>query len=298
VVALRGRIEDIELPEQVDVLLSVFTGNLLFNEGLMPSLYHARDRWLKPGGAMFPDRARLVFAAVEAAAQYAKTAGRYRNVSLGIDYAAVTNALANGWFLIDRDEAAPAPITTPTTAVELDLRNAHDDRIRWTTTAEATRDGMIHGLMGWIELRLGNTWLSSAPDAPAVHWHSALLPLASPVPVRHGQVVDLTFQYIDEVHQVWSVGVDKALQRHATVLGNPDAAIDVMLSSAACASPLGPEGELVERALALMREGKSNQAIASELRQIMPQRFRDEGEALKRVGTLSARYRTHPLRKS
>lgn len=297
VVPLRGRIEDIELPEQVDVLLSVFTGNLLFTENLMPSLYHARDRYLKPGGAMFPDRARLVFAGVEATEQYAKTAGRYRNTSLGIDYSVIADAVANGWFLMDRGATAPVLVTERVTAIDLDLHSTRENRVKWQASAEVTRDGLIHGLLGWIELRLGESWLSAAPDAADIHWHPALLPLASPLQVQLGQTVDFAFQHADDVHQVWSVGLDGIMRRHSTVLGHPDAAIDVMLSSSACKQPLGAEGLLVERALAAMREGKSNQAIAEELQKAMPQRFRDEREALKRVGALAARYRTHPLRK-
>ena len=42
--AFQGRIEEIELPEKVDVIISVFTANLLYTEDLLPSLYIARDR--------------------------------------------------------------------------------------------------------------------------------------------------------------------------------------------------------------------------------------------------------------
>ena len=43
---LQGKIEAVNLPEQVDVIVSVFTGNLLFSEDLLPALFHARDRYL------------------------------------------------------------------------------------------------------------------------------------------------------------------------------------------------------------------------------------------------------------
>lgn len=298
VVALRGRIEDVELPEQVDVLLSVFTGNLLFTEGLMPSLYQARDKHLKPGGTMIPDRARLLFAGVEAPEKYASTAGRYRNTSLDIDYSPIADAVANGVFVMERSERAPLPITPGIIATELDLRSTLDDRIKWSATVHAERDGLLHGLIGWIEIHLGEAWLSTAPDRPGVHWRPVLLPVASPVPIRKGQAVELGFQFIDEGQLAWSIATGEASQRQATLLGNRDVAIDVMLSTAACSNPLGQEGEFVARALAAMREGKSNQVIAEELQAAMPQCVRDRSDALKRVGALSARYRMHPLRKA
>jgi predicted RNA methylase len=62
IVILEGRIEEVELPEQVDLIISVFTGNLLYSEDLLPSLFHARDRYLKPGGHLVPDFAELLLA--------------------------------------------------------------------------------------------------------------------------------------------------------------------------------------------------------------------------------------------
>lgn len=298
VVALRGRIEDIELPEQVDVILSVFTGNLLFTEGLMPSLYFARDRYLKPGGAMIPDRARLAFAGVEAPARHAETAGRYNRESLGIDYSAIAGNVANNFYLLDRDADDLRLLTPAAVAVELDLHATHEDRVRWQAGLDVLHDGELHGLVGWIELRLGESWLSTGPHGDDVHWRPSLLPVAVPMPVRQGQAVAAAFQFIDDGQLVWSLAVDGNRQRQATVLGNPDAAIDVMLSTAACSNALGQEGEFVERALAAMREGRSNQAIAEALHAAMPQHFRDARHALKRVGALSARYRVHPLRKA
>lgn len=297
VVALRGRIEDIALPEPVDVLLSVFTGNLLFTEGLMPSLYFARDKYLKPGGAMIPDHARLLFAGAEAPKRYSETVGRYRRESLGIDYSAAAANLVNDFYLTERGEDSPLPITQEAIAIDLDLRTMHEDRVRWQAGLDVMRDGMLHGLLGWIEIRLGEAWLSAGPKGADVHWRPILLPMAAPMPVRRGQTVAATFQFIDDSQIVWSLAVDGHSQRQATVLGNPEAAIDVMLSSGGCSNALGTEGEFVERALAGMREGQSNQAIADALYAAMPQHFRDARHALKRVGALSARYRVHPLRK-
>ena len=298
VVALRGRIEDIELPEQVDVILSVFTGNLLFTEGLMPSLYYARDKYLKPGGVMIPDRARLLFAGVEAPGLYSDTAGRSRCESLGVDYSSVAATVANGVYASARGELAPAPITDYGMATEIDLRITHDDRVRWQANLDVLRDGHLHGLLGWIEIRLGETWLSAGPDGEDVHWRPSLLPVAEPIPVARGGTIAAAFQFIDEGQLIWSLAAGGTSQRQSTVFGNPDAAIDVMLSAEGCNNPLGSDGEFVARVLGAMRTGKSNRAIADELYSAMPGRFRDERDVLKQVGALSARYRTHPLRKA
>lgn len=293
---LRGRVEDIALPEQVDVLVSVFTGTLLFTEGLMPSLYHARDRWLKPGGAMIPDRARLQFAAVEAAEPHAEAVGIFAKSSLDIDYARLAGLPANLMSKLSRKDGKAIQASTSCMAVELNLRTTHQQDIRWEGVLEATRDATLHGLLGWIELQLASAWLSTGIDQQEVHWQPMLLPVAEPMSVKRGESIKAGFRFVDDAQVYWSLAAGGRTQRQSTVLGDPDLAIDMMLSSPACNAPLRQEGEVVAWVLAAMRAGQANRQIAEGLMVDMPGRFRDEREAIKRVGALAARYRRHPSR--
>ncbi len=54
---LHARIEDSELPEPVDVIVSALTGNLLLSEDLLPSLFHATSRMPKPRSCPLPHAA-------------------------------------------------------------------------------------------------------------------------------------------------------------------------------------------------------------------------------------------------
>ena len=60
---INERVEDVVLADQpagrVDVLISEPLGIALVNERMLESYIHARDKLLKPGGKMFPDRATL-----------------------------------------------------------------------------------------------------------------------------------------------------------------------------------------------------------------------------------------------
>lgn len=47
-------------PHSVDVLLSEWMGYCLLYESMLSSVLLARDRWLKPGGAILPDTATIV----------------------------------------------------------------------------------------------------------------------------------------------------------------------------------------------------------------------------------------------
>ena len=53
---VRGRVEEVALPEACDVLVSEPMGTLLVNERMLETYLFARDHLLKPGGRMFPVR--------------------------------------------------------------------------------------------------------------------------------------------------------------------------------------------------------------------------------------------------
>ncbi|XP_017287804.1 protein arginine N-methyltransferase 6 [Kryptolebias marmoratus] len=61
---IRGTVETVELPEQVDVIVSEWMGYALLHESMLNSVLYARDRWLKPGGLILPNRAELFIAPV------------------------------------------------------------------------------------------------------------------------------------------------------------------------------------------------------------------------------------------
>ncbi|RVW47453.1 Protein arginine N-methyltransferase PRMT10 [Vitis vinifera] len=49
---IEGSVEDVTLPEKVDVIISEWMGYFLLRESMFDSVISARDRWLKPTGVM------------------------------------------------------------------------------------------------------------------------------------------------------------------------------------------------------------------------------------------------------
>lgn len=58
IIVIPGKIEEIVLPEPVDIIISEPMGYMLFNERMLETYLHAK-KWLKPGGNMFPTRGDL-----------------------------------------------------------------------------------------------------------------------------------------------------------------------------------------------------------------------------------------------
>ncbi|CAM0912722.1 unnamed protein product [Alopecurus aequalis] len=62
---IQGTMEDIVLPEKVDVIISEWMGYYLLRESMFDSVICARDRWLNPGGVMYPSHARMWLAPIQ-----------------------------------------------------------------------------------------------------------------------------------------------------------------------------------------------------------------------------------------
>jgi len=56
---IQSSIEELVLPEQVDVIISEWMGMVLLRESMLDSVIRARDRFLKPGGTLWPSGATL-----------------------------------------------------------------------------------------------------------------------------------------------------------------------------------------------------------------------------------------------
>lgn len=63
---IKGKMEEVVLPvDKVDIIISEWMGYFLLYESMLDSVLYARDRYLNPGGLMFPDEATLYLAAIE-----------------------------------------------------------------------------------------------------------------------------------------------------------------------------------------------------------------------------------------
>ncbi|KAK7328389.1 hypothetical protein VNO77_22494 [Canavalia gladiata] len=61
---IEGSMEEVTLPEKVDVIISEWMGYFLLRESMFDSVIHARDCWLKPTGVMYPSHARMWMAPI------------------------------------------------------------------------------------------------------------------------------------------------------------------------------------------------------------------------------------------
>lgn len=59
---VKGKMEEVDIPEKVDIIISEWMGYFLLYESMLPSVLFARDKYLKPNGYLFPSEATLYVA--------------------------------------------------------------------------------------------------------------------------------------------------------------------------------------------------------------------------------------------
>jgi protein arginine N-methyltransferase 1 len=63
---LQGKMEEVKLPfDKVDIIISEWMGYFLLYESMMDTVLYARDKYLKPDGLIFPDKATIFMAGIE-----------------------------------------------------------------------------------------------------------------------------------------------------------------------------------------------------------------------------------------
>jgi protein arginine N-methyltransferase 3 len=78
---IKSKVEEAELPvSQVDIIISEWMGYFLLYESMLPSVLFARDRYLAPGGYVFPSAASMYIAGAELAAFKQHTQGFWQDV--------------------------------------------------------------------------------------------------------------------------------------------------------------------------------------------------------------------------
>ena len=266
ITVLQDRIEAVKLPEKVDLIISVFTGNLLFSEDLLPSLFHARDRYLKPGGRMLPDRAQLWLAPLSCPQVHIKHVSRWQDPVMGFDYSASRRFAANEILWLPRAEfSLTSRMGTGAVVVDVDLTLESSGDCRGKAECAVNAPGLCHGLLAWIQIRLLDQWLSTAPDAPEVHWSPVVLPIDPPLPLAQGETICMSINRPARGDWTWSISAQAGSRRHSTFLARADGAKELARVAPSSKPGLNAKGRRALQILECLRKGMSNQAIADQL---------------------------------
>jgi predicted RNA methylase len=277
---LQGSLDEVVLPEPVDVIVSVMTGNFLVTEDLLPVLFRARDRWLKPGGALVPHAAVMEAAPVSAPAVHARAVAGWSTPQGGVDLSAVRRYAGNAVIYRAEGMREAGLLADPIAIQTVDFRTAADDAVHAEVACEIAGAGTCHGWLGWFRIALGDAWLSTSPWEAPLHWAPAFLPLDPPMPVQIGERMTLALDRPSRGEWTWRVDGGAGGQRHSTLFASPMTPETLRLASRQFAPSLTIEGRAALDVLARCDGTTSVERLAAWLGERYPDRYSDSGEAI------------------
>jgi len=268
---ISGTIEAIQLPEKVDVIISVFTGNFLLTEDLLPSLFFARDKYLAPGGKLIPDRATMNIVPVSAPEYYAEhidcwnsgqnSNNRKTHDSQDIVLEPVRKYAENTLLYENPDKRKAIFLSEPAELLEMDFMTATEASCRNRTEVDITEDGLCHGWLGWFRMRLGQNWLSTSPKEKQTHWRQAFLPLSSPIAVQQGKTLSFSLSRPEYGEWSWDIEYEGEKQRQSSFLSEPVTHTTLKKKSDQYKPGLSKYGLATQAALSLFDKDKTTVEI-------------------------------------
>lgn len=174
VTCIHSKIEDVELPvPKVDIIISEWMGYCLFYESMLNSVLVARDKWLAPGGLIFPDKAQLVVACIEDE-EYKESKINFWDNVYGFNMQAIKK-LALLEPLVDTVNGN-ALNTTHSVIYEVDIMTVTPEELSFSRPFQVcvTRDDAVHALVAWFNIEFSfchrPVRFTTSPKAPYTHW--------------------------------------------------------------------------------------------------------------------------------
>ncbi len=218
VTVLNSKIEEVEIPEPVDVIVSEWMGSLLLKESMFDSVAYARDKWLKPGGLLLPSHATILlglyaptsdhdhthFVRAKLEKEIAEWKETVTNLQrLDVDYSSFTDELEqdlSDHFLrnaIRVNYLSPDNLASdPQRVLEFDCATVDPTAlVQFSQDFQFTvnKHAEIKGFLGWFTTDFPNrTVLDTGPGNAYNHWGQQLYPLKESFKVAPSDQVEGT----------------------------------------------------------------------------------------------------------
>ncbi len=192
---IKGKIEEISLPDgidKVDIIISEWMGYFLLYESMLDTVLFARDKWLAPGGMIFPDKATIYICAIEDEEYRTNKIEFWDNV-YGFDMSCIKE-LALMEPLVDVCD--PKQICSNNGIVlDVDIYTVTKEQLDFASKFElqVTRDDYIHAIVAYFTVEFSKTHtklkFSTGPRSEYTHWKQTVFYLDEPVVAKAGDVL-------------------------------------------------------------------------------------------------------------
>ncbi|XP_039220434.1 histone-arginine methyltransferase CARM1-like isoform X1 [Crotalus tigris] len=215
---LSGKIEEITLPERVDVIVSEPMGYMLFNERMLESYLHSK-KWLKSSGMMFPTFSDIHLAPFSDEQLYMEHYSRanfwYQQCFYGVNLSGLRNAAVDEYFrqpIVDTfDIRILMARTVKYTVSFLEAEEEDLHRVEIPFVFQMMQSGLIHGLAFWFDVAfvgsMVTVWLSTAPTEPLTHWYQVRCLFQTPLFAKEGETLSGEVLFVANKRQSYDIQI-------------------------------------------------------------------------------------------
>ncbi|KAG8918975.1 type I protein arginine N-methyltransferase Rmt1 [Tulasnella sp. 418] len=193
---VKGKLEETELPiQEYDIIISEWMGYFLLYESMLDTVLLARDKYLKPGGLMFPDQASIHIAAIEDQDYKNEKINFWDNV-YGFDYSCIKD-IALREPLVDTVDVKTV-VTSTYELKGINLLTAKKEDLTFTApfTLKAARNDYIHAFLAWFDISFSAVHkpvkFSTGPHAKYTHWKQTVFYTIDTIAIKEGNIIQGT----------------------------------------------------------------------------------------------------------
>ncbi|KAL2087745.1 hypothetical protein ACEWY4_016573 [Coilia grayii] len=231
IVVLAGKVEEVTLPEQVDVIISEPIGYMLLNERMLESYLHAK-KWLRHKGMMFPTSSDIHLAPFTDEQlymeHYVRSSFWQQTCFHGVNLSGLHSSAVDEFFkqpIVDTfDWQILMARSTKYTINFLEAKEEDLHRLEIPFVFKLSQTGLIHGLAFWFDVAFVGSrmtiWLSTAPNQPLTHWYQVRCLLQTPLFAKMGQTLSGKVQLIANKRQSYDIHINAVIDQSGFKSGN------------------------------------------------------------------------------
>jgi protein arginine N-methyltransferase 1 len=291
----------VTLPERADVLIADLRGVLPFFHGSVGSVVDARERFLKPGGLVVPQRDTLWAAVAHAPRAHAFVVRPWTDSARGLDLHRGLEMAVNAWVGVsDEDDTI---LSDPAQWGTIDYTTVRDGTLSGRVCCAVATPGLAHGMLAWFDsVLVDGVGFSNAPGAPHTIYGRAFFPWPAAHALDEGDVVETTFHVMpgpEDSIWTWETrisdrnGTERVSYRQSTFLGTVFPAGERRGRAHTHVPVLSLNARIDRDIMALVDGKRTLREIAEHIHDRYPESFANWNAALERVADVAQANEQH-----
>jgi len=186
---MKGKAEDMNLTEKVDVIISEWMGYFLLFESMLDTVLFCRDNYLNSSGRIYPDKCNMQLAALADDELYENKVNFWRNVYGFRMSTMLGSSIEEPLMDIVKNDKV---ISKPAIIQEFDLMKISVKDLDFDSLfhLEIFKDGNVSAIVGYFDIMFCSEEnpisFSTSPEATPTHWKQTVFFLKEPLACKSG----------------------------------------------------------------------------------------------------------------